>query len=60
MSEGKLERKVLRISLLGDTTVGKTSLIDVFFNIEFQEHTIANIGIDKQQKEMKMKDGKTM
>ena len=60
MSEQKLQRKVLRISLLGDTTVGKTSLIDAYFNIEFQEHTIANIGIDKQQKEMKMKDGKTM
>ena len=60
MSEEQLQRKVLRISLLGDTTVGKTSLIDAFFNIEFSAHTIANIGIDKQQKEMEMKDGRTM
>ena len=60
MFEKQLQRKVLRISLLGDTTVGKTSLINTFFNIEFSAHTIPNIGIDKQQKEMEMKDGKKM
>ena len=55
-----IERKVIRITFLGNTTVGKTSLINTFLNIEFHSHTIANIGIDKQQKEMEMKDGKTM
>ena len=60
MSEDKLQRKVLRISLLGDKAIGKTSIINTFFNIEFSPFMTASIGLEKQQKEMEMKDGKKM
>ena len=60
MSEIDIQRKVIRISMLGDAGVGKTSIINVFLGIEFSTTVVSNIGIEKQNKKMKMKDGNEM
>ena len=60
MSEQKIKRKVLRISMLGDSSVGKTSLINTFLNVEFSDNLLSNIGIEKTETKMIMKDGNEM
>ena len=60
MSVEEIKRKVIRISLLGDAGVGKTSILNAFLNLEFSPNTVANIGVEKQNTKMKMKDGKEM
>ena len=60
MSIEEIQRKVIRISLLGDAAVGKTSILNAFLNIEFSSNSVANIGVEKQNTKMKMKDGKEM
>ena len=46
--------------MLGDAGVGKTSILNAFLNLEFSSDTVANIGVEKQNTKMKMKDGKEM
>ena len=60
MADKKIKRKVLRISLLGDSATGKTSIINRFLGNDFSLEMISNIGIDKQELLMKMKDGNEM
>ena len=56
----KIKRKVLRISILGDSSTGKTSIINRFLGNDFSLQMISNIGIDKQEFLRKMKDGNEM
>ena len=60
MEDNKIKRKVLRISILGDSSTGKTSIINRFLGNEFSLQTISNIGIDKQDLLRTMKDGNEM
>ena len=60
MSDQKIKRKVIRISMLGDSSVGKTSIINAFLNVEFNNTLLSNIGIEKTETKMKMKDGNEM
>ena len=60
MSDQKIKRKVIRISMLGDSSVGKTSIINSFLNVEFNNTLLSNIGIEKTETKMKMKDGNEM
>ena len=60
MSDNIIKRKVLRLSILGDSHTGKTSIINRFLGQEFSIDMISNIGIDKQETLMKMKDGQEM
>ena len=60
MEDNDIKRKVLKISVLGDTGVGKTSIINAFLNKNFQENTISNIGSEKISKKMTMNDGNEM
>ena len=53
----KIERTKFNINLLGDTTVGKTSIIKCYKDEEFSEEAIATIGIDFIMDEKKF-DGK--
>ena len=57
MSEKKIKRKVIRITMLGDSAVGKTSLISKFLNQNFDENYLTTIGKDKLEKKVVMKDG---
>jgi small GTP-binding protein len=57
MSEEDIKIKALKIVMLGDTTVGKTSIINSYLNKDFTQDMLSNIGIDKNNKKIKMKDG---
>ena len=57
MSEINLERKVMRISIIGDSSTGKSSLVHVYLGNEFTYDMVSNIGLDKQSIVKEMKDG---
>ena len=57
MSEKKIKRKVIRITMLGDSAVGKTSLISQFLTQKFDENYLTTIGKDKLEKKVVMEDG---
>ena len=57
MSEKKIKRKVIRITMLGDSAVGKTSLILKFLSQDFNENYLTTIGKDKLEKKVVMNDG---
>ena len=58
MSKSKAKVKMLKISIIGDSKTGKTSIINCFSGHEFNINTLTSIGIDKQEVSMTMKDGK--
>jgi len=60
MSDEKISASVIKIGLLGDSTVGKTAISNCFFNIEFNPDTLTTIGHDKSEKKYILKDGKEM
>ena len=57
MCEDNIEIKAIRIVMLGDTAVGKTSLMNAFLGLEFSPIMTSNIGVDKNETKLKMKDG---
>ncbi len=57
MYEEHLEIKAIRIVMLGDTAVGKTSIMNSFLDIEFSPVMTSNIGVDKNESKLTMKDG---
>ena len=60
MTDEKIKRKVIRLSIIGDSKTGKTSIINRYLGQEFSIDMISNIGIDKQEEIRKMKDGNEM
>ena len=58
MDENKIALKVAKIALLGDSTVGKTSICLTYKGIEFKENTLFTIGTDKFDKIIKVENGK--
>ena len=56
----EIERKVIKLAMLGDSSVGKTSICYVFINLEFEDKLLSTIGQDKLECVMKMEDGKNM
>jgi len=57
MSKKDIKRKVMRISLLGDSGVGKTCIINKYLFNKFSENQQSSIGIEKNEKRLKMNDG---
>ena len=57
MSENNLQRKVMRLSIIGDSQTGKSSILNVYLGNDFTYDILSNIGIDKQSVEKQMKDG---
>ena len=53
-----IKRKVIKLAILGDSKVGKTSICRVFFDYEFEEDQIATIGQVKFEKKIEMEDSK--
>ena len=57
MAEDKIKRKCIKLAMLGDSKVGKTSICQRFMNLEFTENALSTIGSDKLEVPMKMKNG---
>ena len=60
MSGNEIKMKIIRLALLGDSAVGKTSIISTFLNYEFNEDFISTIGWDKRKKTIKLENGKNI
>ena len=56
MNEDKIKIKAIKISLLGDSSVGKTAICYSFLNIEFGEGAILTVGIDKLDSNFTLKN----
>ena len=50
-------KKIILITILGETNVGKTSLINVYTGIGFSSDYVATIGMDKFEKEVQIESG---
>lgn len=48
----------LSIGLLGDSTVGKTAIVQSIMNIEFSKDMLATIGSEKLERRFKLKNNK--
>ena len=57
MSKKDIKRKVMRLSFLGDSGVGKTCIINKFLFDQFSETHNTSVGIEKVDKKVKMNDG---
>lgn len=55
MSEGKTENTIIRVAILGETAVGKTSILSRFLGEVFDPNYIATIGYGKLAKEVTLK-----
>ena len=60
MSGNEIKMKIIRLALLGDSSVGKTSIISTLLNYEFNEDFISTIGWDKRKKTIKLENGKNI
>ena len=56
MEDNYIFSKVVKIGLLGDSEVGKTSICNTFLGLEFNGDTIPTIGLDKLEKKIKVKN----
>ena len=54
------ELGVIKLGLLGDSNVGKTSICNRYIGNEFREDMIATIGADKFEKKITLKNCKTI
>ena len=60
MSEENIKRKVLKLAILGDSAVGKTSICRIFFDYEFDQNQLSTIGQAKFETTIKIEDKKKM
>ena len=58
MSNDKIILSAIKIGLLGDCTVGKTSVCKVFTGLEFSDEEMVTIGSDKFEKKFYLQNGK--
>ena len=55
MTENLSEEEKIKIILLGESTVGKTSIINRFMERDFETHELGTIGIEQIRKKIKIK-----
>ena len=51
-------RQVIRVTLLGNYEVGKTSLRNAFLDIDYSENILSTVGINKVDTKFKLNDGR--
>jgi len=56
--EIKISINAIKLALLGDSAVGKSSIIQSFLNLEFAAEYITNIGAEKFERKLCLKNGK--
>ena len=58
MSENVQKRETIKITILGNQSVGKTTIRSVFLNNDFSEETLSTVGYNKLETMFKLEDGK--
>ena len=56
--EIKIDIKAIKLALLGDSAVGKSSIIQSFLNLEFVAEYMTNFGNEKFERKLCLKNGK--
>ena len=57
MADDNVSLKAIKIGLLGDSMVGKSTIVTKFINLDYTENLLATIGSDKYDTKFKLKDG---
>ena len=57
MEEPQIKRTCIKLAMLGDSKVGKTSICNSYMNIEFSDNYLSTIGREKYDSKIKMKNG---
>ena len=57
MQAGSIRKHFVKVVVIGDSNVGKTSLIQMFEHSRFTEHFKPTIGADFSNKEIETEDG---
>ena len=60
MTNSFIELSAIKLGLLGDSSVGKTSICLTYTGIEFKQDILSTIGADKFEKKITLKNGKTI
>ena len=57
MEEPQVKMTCIKLAMLGDSKVGKTSICNSYMNIEFSDNYLSTIGREKYDSKIKMKNG---
>ena len=57
MEGDKVSLKAIKIGLLGDTSVGKSTIVNKFINLDFSDNLLATIGTDKYDTKFTLENG---
>ena len=57
MEEPQIKRTCIKLAMLGDSKVGKTSICQSYKNIEFSDNYFTTIGHEKYENSIKMRNG---
>ena len=58
MKEGKIHLQVAKIGLLGDSSVGKSSICQSYVGLEFNQTYLFTVGCDKFESRFRLENGK--
>ena len=58
MNENNKKRDVIKLTIIGNYAVGKTSIRNVYLKIGFNEETLSTVGYNKLETMFKLEDGK--
>ena len=56
MEKKIINKKVIKIVVLGDSNIGKTSICNTLIGIEYREDMISSIGTEKSERIFRMKN----
>ena len=60
MSKNDIKIKAIKLAFLGDSAVGKTTIIETYLGVEFNEDFISTIGWDKKKTKITLENGEEM
>jgi small GTP-binding protein len=60
MSKNDIKIKAIKLAFLGDSAVGKTTIIETYLDVEFNEDFISTIGWDKKKTKITLENGEEM
>ena len=58
MAEDNVSLKAIKIGLLGDSAVGKSTIVTKFINLDFKDDLLSTIGSDKYDTKFTLENGK--
>jgi small GTP-binding protein len=60
MAEEKVSLKAIKIALLGDSTVGKSTIVSKYLKLDYKDDLLATIGSDKYDSKFTLENGENI